>query len=135
MFIDSVRSQEKKEVIRLVENDFLDEIRESGIVVHHSPITIEEIEKSFSDNAIPIILISSYRIYKQKFPHWVVVTGHDDQFIYVHDPYVDAEINKEPFDCVNMPIPKNEFARMCRYGKSGQRAAILIYSKKERNTV
>ncbi|WP_455205243.1 peptidase C39 family protein [Kaarinaea lacus] len=127
LFIDSVRSEEKKEVIRLVEQDFLEEINSSNIAVHNHRLSTAEIISALDSGAVPVILISSYRIYNEKFPHWVVVTGHDDRFIYFHDPYVDEEKGKTITDCVNMPIPKKEFERMSQYGKTGQHAALILY--------
>lgn len=126
MFIDSVRSNEKKEVIRLVEEDFLEEIKASGIKLHNARLSTNEMVDALDCGAIPVILISSYRIYKEKFPHWVVVTGHDERFLYVHDPYIDEEKGKTVTDCVSMPITLEEFSSMARYGKSGQRAALII---------
>ena len=75
---------------------------------------------------VPLVMISSYRLYAEKFPHWVVVTGFDDHFLYVHDPYVDYADGKTPTDCMNLPILKAEFTGMARYGKSGQRAVIIL---------
>lgn len=126
LFVDSVRNAEKKEVIRLVQHDFLDQIKESHISLHYSTVSVAELQRQFEQGAIPMVLISSYRIYHEKFPHWVVVTGFDDHFIYVHDPYVDTDAAKSQTDCMNMPIPKRDFERMARYGKSAQRAVLLL---------
>lgn len=130
MFVDSVRSEEKKEVIRLVEEDFLEEIERLPICLHYRRLTLSEMKESYARGGIPVVLISSYRIYKEKFPHWVVVTGFDERFAYVHDPYVDYAKGKSPMDCTNMPILQNEFERMARYGKSGLRAAIVLYRRR-----
>lgn len=132
MFVDSVRSKEKKEVIRITQEDFLDEIHKSRVKLHYESLDQDTMEKRFSAGSIPIMLISSYRIYREKFPHWVVVTGFDDRFIYVHDPYVDHEKGKRRIDCMNMPILKREFAGMMHYGKSAQRAALLVSTRKIR---
>ena len=132
LFVDSVRSEEKKEVIRLVQEDFLQEIRAIGIPVHYRRLTVAEMKAQFEEGAIPVVLISSYRIYKEKFPHWMVVTGFDDRFIYVHDPYVDCATGKTATDCMTMPILQKDFDRMARYGKSGQRAALIIRRRKGR---
>jgi ribosomal protein S18 acetylase RimI-like enzyme len=129
LFIDSVRSEEKKEVIRVVQADFVQEIEQAGIPVVYARLTVEELKQKWDEGGIPIVLISSYRIYKEKFPHWVVVTGFDDRFIYVHDPFVDFEVGKTETDCMNMPILQKDFERMARYGKSGQRAVLVIYRK------
>jgi ribosomal protein S18 acetylase RimI-like enzyme len=126
LFVDSVRNVEKKEVIRLVQEDFLEEIKSSPIRVHYGALSVAELQRRFEHGGIPVVLISSYRIYKEKFPHWVVVTGFDERFIYVHDPFVDTDDDKTATDCMNMPILKKDFERMARYGKAGQRAALII---------
>jgi ribosomal protein S18 acetylase RimI-like enzyme len=132
LFIDSVRSEEKKEVIRLVQEDFLEEIHGVGIPLHYRRLTVGEMKTKFEEGAIPVVLISSYRIYKEKFPHWVVVTGFDERFIYVHDPYVDCEAGKTETDCMTMPILQKDFERMARYGRSGLRAALIIRRRRRR---
>ncbi|CAK0767721.1 Ribosomal-protein-alanine acetyltransferase [Gammaproteobacteria bacterium] len=129
LFIDSVRSPEKKVVMRLVEEDFLEEIRCSSIVVHDNGLSLGELEERFRNGWIPVVLISSYRIYQEKFPHWLVVTGFDERYIYVHDPLVESERGMTFVDRVNMPIPKKEFERMTRYGKVGQKAALVLRKK------
>lgn len=129
LFIDSVRSEEKKEVIRLVEEDFLKEINNCSINLAFGRVGAEDIIKALDNGAIPIILISSWRIYKEKFPHWVVVTGYDKHFIYVHDSYIDVKKGKTVSDCLNMPITLEEFSRMTTYGKSGQWAALILRGK------
>ena len=130
LFIDSVRSEEKKEVMRLVQEDFLQEIEQVQLPVNYRRISVAEMRQAFEQGAIPLVLISSYRIYQEKFPHWVVVTGFDDRFIYVHDPFVDHEKGKTATDCMSMPILQKDFERMARYGKSGQRSVLIIRKAK-----
>lgn len=127
LFVDSVRSEEKKEVIRLVQEDFLQEIESSpGITITYRALSVDELQAEFEAGGIPVVLISSYRIYHEKFPHWVVVTGFDERFIYAHDPYIDYDKDKNRLDSINMPILKTDFSRMARYGKSAQRAALVL---------
>ena len=126
LFLDSVRSEEKKEVIRLVHEDFSEEIEQAGIEVEYRAVTLEELKAEFEAGAIPVVLISSWRIYGERFPHWVVVTGFDERFVYVHDPYVDVEKDKNQLDSMSMPIRHEEFTGMARYGRSAQRAAMVI---------
>ncbi len=130
LFVDSVRNEEKKEVMRLVQEEFVEELAAHGVPVHYEPIELDAMREAFSAGAIPLVLISSWRIYREKFPHWVVVTGFDDKFIYVHDPFVDDEKEKSESDCVSMPIRQDEFARMARYGKSGLRTAVIVSKEK-----
>ena len=126
LFVDSVRSEEKKTVIRLVEEDFLDEIEREAIPLHFERLTVNTLDDAVHAGRVPVVLISSYRMYQEKFPHWVVVTGADESFFYVHDPFVDREKGKTDTDCVDIPIAKAEFERMARYGKAAQQAAVII---------
>ncbi len=124
--VDSVRSPEKKEVMRLVQEDFLEEIRHLPVTVHHATLGVDELQCKFEAGGIPVVLISSWRIYGERFPHWVVVTGFDEHYIYVHDPFVDYEYDETVMDSLNMPIPRREFQRMARYGKAGQKAVLIL---------
>ncbi len=126
LFVDSVRSPEKKTVIALVQEDQLEQILQRDIRMDYGLVSVADLEQELRTGGVPLVMISSYRLYAEKFPHWVVVTGFDDHFLYVHDPYVDYAAGKTPTDCVNLPILKAEFTGMARYGKSGQRAVIIL---------
>jgi ribosomal protein S18 acetylase RimI-like enzyme len=130
--VDSVRSLEKKEVMRLVQEDWIEELRQLPVVLRRGSLDVDELWRKFEAGGIPLVLISSYRIYGERFPHWVVVTGFDDHYIYVHDPLVDAEEGETVTDSINMPIPRREFQRMARYGKAGQKAVLILYRSSRR---
>jgi len=124
--VDSVRSPEKKEVMRLVHEEMLADVEELGIPVHYENLPLDLMEQRFAAGAIPIVLISSYRIYGEKMPHWVVVSGLDGHFVYVNDPFVDREEGETPMDSINIAIPRREFTRMARYGRAGLQAVVLL---------
>jgi ribosomal protein S18 acetylase RimI-like enzyme len=124
--VDSVRSPEKKEVMRLVHEDMLAQMTRLAIPVVYGTLSPAGLRERFDAGAVPLVLISSYRIYGEKFPHWVVVTGFDDHFVYVHDPFVDYDNGESTLDSINMPIQAEEFARMARYGRAGLQAVVLI---------
>lgn len=124
--INSVRSPLKKEVMRLVQEDFLDEMEQAGLHLEHRAIGVAELQSKFENGGIPVVLISSSRIYEERSPHWVTVTGFDAQFVYVHDPFVDIEEGEILSDSINIPIARSEFERMARYGKNGQRAVLIL---------
>lgn len=126
LFVNSVRSEKKKEVIRLVDEDFRAEAREYGIPVNYRPLSVRAMRRKFEEGGIPLVLISSYRFDREKTPHWVVVTGFDDKYVYLHDPYIDPEQEKSATDCMQIPVPLSDFERMARYGRSQQKAALVI---------
>ncbi|MEX0899612.1 MAG: GNAT family N-acetyltransferase/peptidase C39 family protein [Gammaproteobacteria bacterium] len=126
LFVDSVRNEEKKTVIRLVQQDFLEELAACGIPLLKGPVTIDRVQEAFEAGGIPVVLTRD--------PHWVVVTGFDERFVYVHDPYVDEDENQSRVDCVNRPILKKEFSSMARYGRDKQRAVIIVKERRCPNT-
>lgn len=124
-FLDTVRTPDKKEVIRLVHQEFLEEIRRTDITVHRHPLSADELSARVAAGAIPVVLISQYRIYGDKEPHWIIVSGCDQRFIYAHDPYIsDAHVTAT--DRVSIPILRREFELMARYGRSRLQAAIIV---------
>ena len=125
-FADSVRSKVKKEVLHLVQKAFIRDLKAHHVPIRYKAVTLAELRQRMEDGAIPIVLISSYRIYGDKAPHWVVVTGCDERFVRVHDPYVDTEAGETVVDSHNMPILQREFARMTRYGRAGLKAVLFI---------
>jgi ribosomal protein S18 acetylase RimI-like enzyme len=126
--VDSVRSEQKKEVMRLVQEDMHQQLNALNIPIYESGVSSAEIEACLGRGGIPLVLISSWQIYKAKVPHWVVVTGSDDSFIYVNDPFVDREEGETPIDSINMPILKEKFESMARYGRVGLQAMVVLYS-------
>ena len=124
-FLDTVRTPDKKEVMRLVHQEFLDEIRRTDITVHRHPLSADELSTRVAAGAIPVVLISQYRIYGDKEPHWIIVSGCDQRFIYAHDPYI-SEAHVTTTDRVSIPILRREFELMARYGRSRLQAAIIV---------
>ncbi|WP_018873098.1 GNAT family N-acetyltransferase/peptidase C39 family protein [Thioalkalivibrio sp. ALJ16] len=125
-FADSVRSTEKKEVMQLVQEDMVEELEQLAVPVVHGPVNVSQLEARFAEGGVPVVLISSVRLYAERFPHWVTVTGFDERFVYVHDPFVDAEQGERAVDSVNMPIARADFERMARYGRAGLQAAVIV---------
>ena len=132
LFIDSVRSAEKKEVVALVHEDFQEQIAAANIKVRYGSVRVQELKKVIHQGGVPVVLISSYRLYGEKIPHWVVVTDVRDDIIYLHDPYVDYEENRISMDCMNIPILSEEFEGMARYGRSGHRAVVIVKKRRSR---
>lgn len=130
LFVDSVRSVEKKEVIALVHEDFKAQIAAANIKVHYGAVRVEELQAAVRNGGVPVVLISSYRLYGDKTPHWVVVTDVRDGIVYLHDPYVDYEENRIAMDCMNIPILSEEFEGMARYGRSGHRAVVIVKKRR-----
>lgn len=125
LFRESVRSQEKRDVITLVHEDFVRQVRERGIVVHHKVAGPAELSRCYASGGIALVLISTYRLTRERAPHWVVVTGCDERHFFIDDP--DSAHGRAADERINVPILKKDFERMARYGRNATRAVVVIY--------
>lgn len=129
LFGESVRLPERRKAIELVQEDFRQQLTETPVRIHYEPLPMEVLEDRFGAGWVPIVLVSTYRLDRKKQPHWVVVTGLDDRFIYVHDPFVDRKREKTKTDRMHVPISRKDFERMARYGRAMLKAALLLRKK------
>jgi hypothetical protein len=125
LFRESVRSEEKREVITLVHDDFVRQARESGIAVHHRVAGTAELTRCYRNGGIPLVLISTYRLTRERAPHWVVITGCDERYFFINDP--DNASGRADDERINMAILQRDFERMARYGRNATKAVVVIY--------
>lgn len=126
LFLDTVRDAKKKAVMERVQNAFEQDLAEAGLEVEIGTVTPDSLERALRSGWIPLILISTYLFNREKTPHWVVVTGVDDKVVLVHDPDMDEDLSKSDVDCVHVPIRRDDFERVARFGRSKLQAAVLI---------
>ena len=127
LFLDGVRDQHKKDVMRLVHEAFEEELAGSDVEqVLGGALDLPQVLQAGGQ---PLVLISSYRLTRSKSPHWVMVTDCDDDFVYLHDPDVDHSQHRQPLDCQHLPVSHAEFERMCRFGNNKLRAAVVLFTR------
>jgi ribosomal-protein-alanine acetyltransferase len=130
MFLDGVRNPDKKDVMTVVQKDFRASALRRKIPVERRALPIDEMCGMVDAGAVPIVLISHFRLHREKNPHWVVVNGCDGRFIYVHDPWVEIDELDSASAKANLPIPRREFDRMARYGRTQLRVAVVLDGKR-----
>lgn len=126
MFINGVRSEKKKDVIRLVEQDFARQLQEACIRPRNRVRTVAGLRRELTGGAFAIVLISNYRLHGDRAPHWVLVTAADDRFFYINDPFVNREDEQTDTDSIGIPIPPAELERMMRLGRRKHHACLVI---------
>ena len=128
-FLDSVRDEEKKAVIELVHQDFLEQIQQSDIEIFTHELEADELD-SILQNGYPVLaLISTWRLNRNKAPHWVYVADSDDQFVYINDPDLSDDPHYSQTDFIQTPIDKVMFRNMARFGRKKLRALLVITDK------
>jgi ribosomal protein S18 acetylase RimI-like enzyme len=130
LFIDTVRSKEKKNIIELVHKSWEKKIIERKIPVHRKRLSIPDIKEILKSGGIPIVLITTYHFDFHRVPHWVVITAYDDHFVYIHDPdQTEPGDHEGHISRVHIPIPKEQFLKISRWGKDKVSAAVVIRRK------
>jgi ribosomal protein S18 acetylase RimI-like enzyme len=126
LFVDGVRNEDKKQIVELVDRGFKRQAETQRIPVHYGNITQTELIRAFTAGAIPLILISTFLMDRKKAPHWVVMSGFDDDCLYMHDS--DPDDNRQSIlDCQFIPVAREDFDRMSCFGKSRLRTAVIIW--------
>jgi ribosomal-protein-alanine acetyltransferase len=127
LFLDGVRDTHKKDVMRLVHDEFTLQLQATDVeCVTGGTLNLPRL---LEQGGQPLVLISSYRLTRSKSPHWVIVTDCDDEFVYLHDPDVDHSQHRQPMDCQHLPVSHGEFDKMCRFGRDKLRAAVILYRR------
>lgn len=125
LFLDGVRSDQKRDIMTRVHHDFVTQMEQQNIPIHYESIDQARLMQACDEGAVPIVLISTYRMDKKKAPHWVAISGYGERCFYVHDPDPD-ENNQDLIDCQYMPISHEDFSPMSSFGSSRLRTAVII---------
>ncbi|MBW4936244.1 ribosomal protein S18-alanine N-acetyltransferase [Marinobacter sp. F4206] len=132
LFKDTVRNEDKKRVLELVHEGFLHDIGQTGIALHHDPLTLQGMEQALHQGRVPVILISTWQLNRSRVPHWVTVCAIDDQFVYLHDPEIDVDAGETMADKQYLPIDRRIFDKMSRYGRlQPLQAAVIVGPKRD----
>lgn len=128
LFVDGVRSAHKKNVLEVVQQQFLEQIAQcSAISVDYREFTLKDLKQWLDDGYAVMILISTYRLDGKKAPHWVTLTGIDNRCFYVHDPDIDQhDANQLAIDCQYLPISLQDFEKISAFGSGRLRTALAL---------
>ena len=96
------------------------------------PLDAQGLQKVFDEGAIAIVLVSGYRMFSEKFPHWILAHAGDGRHVFVNDPLVETHEEETSVSAANLPIPTGQFQRMARFGKGNLRAAIVVRKELQR---
>lgn len=124
LFLQSVRSAEKRMVMELAQADFRRRVEDAGIPVSYRAFTLDDIRAALAAGRLVVVLISGYLMFGKKVPHWVLVLADDGDHFIMHDPWVEDERGEAKVDAAAIPVPHEVFYGMAQFGR--MRAAIVL---------
>lgn len=128
LFTEGVRNDSKKQILELVHEDFLDKLAEQQVPIHNEVLSLSRLQELVDANAMPLVLISTYRFDRKKAPHWVLLVDMDEDFVYINDPDIDDDENQQSsqLDKHYLPIPRASFEMMLHFGQNRLRCAVVV---------
>lgn len=126
LFLQSVRSTEKRRVMKLAQVDFRTRAERYGIPVAYRAFGLDDIREALARNRLVAVLVSGFLMFGKKVPHWVLAIGDDGNHIFIHDPWVEDERGETAADAANIPVPYGFFMAMAQFGRRGLRAAVIL---------
>ncbi|MCB1699242.1 MAG: GNAT family N-acetyltransferase/peptidase C39 family protein [Pseudomonadales bacterium] len=133
LFVDGVRDPNKKRVMGLVHESFLEQAKKLKLPVRYADIDQAKLADCYARGDNVLILISTYRLDNRKAPHWVVLSGYDEHCLYFHDPDLEmgpyetiADENRDSIECQHVPIARQDFASMSLFGSRRLRTAVIL---------
>lgn len=131
LFLQSVRSEEKRTVMELAQVDFRTRADRYGIPVDYRSFALDDIRDAVARGSLVVVLISGYLMFGKKVPHWVLVIGDDGDHLIIHDPWVEDERGEAKVDAAAIPIPYEIFLGMAQFGRR-LRAAVILSKREEK---
>jgi hypothetical protein len=93
----------------LIESIVSKKARHLHIPIHYGQENLAVITKALYQSIPPLVFISLYPILGENVFHWVVVTGLDEQKVFVNDPYIPKGFSGQQKK--DFPVPLNVFSR------------------------
>lgn len=123
-FIDSVRNQEKKDIITLVHDDFVSNLEKLNVKIINAVPSLQFLENCISKGFGVLLLISTYRFNGNKEPHWIIISGMSKKFFFIHDPYVKDKTDIT--SSYHITVNKKMIIEIMSYGKQKLTSCLII---------
>jgi predicted double-glycine peptidase len=120
------KSKERAEVMRLLQEKDLAEAKAAGIPVHYDSLSLADLEARLRAGHLPLVLNSMRYLHDDPTAHWFVVTGIDEDNVYVNDPWAARGRRRSARQMTGAAIPRHVFDRITAYGAKKERAAVLV---------
>ncbi len=125
-FLDTVKGEDKRRVMRLTQSEFHREAKANDIPSHLTPVSESVLMTAFDAGGVAIVLVSGYHMLPRGKPHWIFAFGRDGRHILMHDPAAvrdDQGMARAP---ETYAVPWTAFERLTRVGGDRLSAAIVV---------
>ncbi len=125
-FLRSVRDANKKTVIERVHDDFMAQAAGTDIEICYQAIDHNQLKQVTENGGAMVSLISTWRLNRNKAPHWVYITAYDEHSVAVTDPEYEREPWQSEMDFTDVPVANGAFLGMTQFGRERHSALLVI---------
>jgi L-amino acid N-acyltransferase YncA len=125
-FLDMVRSEDQRRVMRLTQDEFRHEAEALAITTHLAPLGESVLMRAFDRGAVAIVLVSGCHTVRRRVPHWIFAFGYEGGRVLAHDPAAVRDGQDNAAAAETCAIPWITLRRAARVGRDRLTAAILI---------
>jgi ribosomal protein S18 acetylase RimI-like enzyme len=125
-FLDTVRSDDQRRVMRVVQDELRREAEALDIPTRIAPLDESVLMGAFDSRAVAIVLVAGHHLVRRRVPHWVFAFGHDGGRVLLHDPAAIRDGDGGAPAAATYAIPWATFRRVARFGRDHLTAAIII---------
>ncbi|QIG46589.1 hypothetical protein G5V57_01735 [Nordella sp. HKS 07] len=126
VLIERDDTEKDRELIGFVQSEFKRRVLAAGVKVDIRAFAIAELRQTIERGSTAIVLIDQMETHGRVVPHWILVHAVDGDHFIVNDPWFQPDGLEAPVDVVDLPIRDSMLERMCWYGETPYRAALII---------
>jgi hypothetical protein len=125
-FTDRGADENRRELMRFVQESFRAEAEAAGIETHYRPFDASFLRAHVEAGGQAILLVDQVHMHGEVCPHWILLTGWQNGRFRAHDPWLDEDQAESSSDVVDLPLPPAAVETIGQYGNPSYQAAILL---------
>jgi len=124
--LDRGHDEERRELMRFVQESFREEAEAAGIAALYRPIDAAFLRAHLETGGQAILLVDQIHMHAEGCPHWILLTAFRDGRFRAHDPWLDDTQGESEADVVDLPLSPAAVETIGRYGDPPYQSAVLL---------
>lgn len=126
ILIERDDTEKNRELMAFVQSEYKRRVLAAGVEVDIRAFAIAEVRDAVARGSTAMVLIDQMETHGRVVPHWILVHAVEGDHLIVNDPWFQPDGLETSADVVDLPIRDSMLERMCWYGETPYRAALIM---------
>jgi predicted double-glycine peptidase len=126
ILIERDDTETNRELMGFVQSEYKRRVLAAGVKVDVRAFAIAELRDAIEKGSTAMVLIDQMETHGRVVPHWILIHAVDGDHFIVNDPWFQPDGLETSADVIDLPIRDSMLERMCWYGETPYRAALII---------